>query len=132
MSLFSNLIGKPRQFVSRDSFESNFSRQSAMTPQTLTELRKHGVSPEKMLRLEFFFYTNSVPKAAALTAALSKLKYQVDHRAAASDKRLQVVTGWTTAFEMQDSTVLAWTQSMCKVGFEHDCEFDGWGTNPQQ
>jgi hypothetical protein len=28
--------------------------------------------------------------------------------------------------------VLDWTSRMCDVGREHDCEFDGWGTNPKQ
>ena len=28
--------------------------------------------------------------------------------------------------------VVAWTEQMCRLGREHDCEFDGWGTNPRQ
>jgi hypothetical protein len=29
---------------------------------------------------------------------------------------------------MDLASVLNWTETMCRVGFEHDCEFDGWGT----
>jgi hypothetical protein len=34
--------------------------------------------------------------------------------------------------KMDEQTVLEWTGHMCGVGQQHDCEFDGWGTNPQQ
>jgi len=29
---------------------------------------------------------------------------------------------------MDDQTVLDWTGQMCDLSFQHDCEFDGWGT----
>ena len=29
---------------------------------------------------------------------------------------------------MDRANLLEWTEMMCRVGFEHDCEFDGWGT----
>jgi hypothetical protein len=33
---------------------------------------------------------------------------------------------------MTDDAVVTWTQSMCRLGNEHDCDFDGWGTHPSQ
>jgi hypothetical protein len=129
LDLFS---GNPKKFVSRESFETNLANQLAMTPQTLAQLRKYNVTPEKKRQLEFFFYTNATSKAAALAEALNRMQYEVEHRPSASDKRLQVITGWSVAIPMQDNLVLDWSKEMCAVGFEHDCEFDGWGTNAEQ
>jgi hypothetical protein len=47
---------------------------------------------------------------------------------AARDKRLFLVNGWSTAVVMDLPSVLGWTETMCRAGFEHDAEFDGWGT----
>ena len=103
-----------------------------MTPQTLQQLRKHGVTDDSRLALEFFFYTDTETKAAALAKALSTKGYSVKHRPSASDDKTRVITGWTTKMHMDEQTVVIWTRRMCKLGFDHDCDFDGWGTNPNQ
>ena len=48
------------------------------------------------------------------------------------DKKIQIVTGWSTPLSMATAAVVEWTENMCNVGYKHDCEFDGWGTNPEQ
>lgn len=132
MGLFEIFSGKPKQFVTPEAFQKNVANQSAMTPQTVAQLRGLNVTPATNLRLEFFFYTNTPAKAVALATVLSGMQYDVEHGPSASDKKLQVITGWTDKMPMHDATVLAWTKEMCQIGFEHDCEFDGWGTNPNQ
>ena len=132
MGLFEIFSRKPKQFVTLEAFQKNVANQSAMTPQTVAQLRKLDVTPETELTLEFFFYTNAPDKAVALTNVLASKQYQVEHGPSASDKKLQVITGWTNKMRMHDANVLSWTKEMCQVGFEHDCEFDGWGTNPNQ
>jgi regulator of RNase E activity RraB len=112
--------------------ESNRQKQLAMTPKTVEQLRTHGVTSETNLKLEFFFYTDTADKADALKKALSELKYEVEQGLAAADKTLRVITGWSTAMQMKDEIVVAWTEQMCRIGFSHDCDFDGWGTNPEQ
>jgi hypothetical protein len=82
--------------------------------------------------LEVFFYTDTEAKAQDLAKALKALGYEIEFRAPAGDSRQFVVTGWTTPIRMTDSSVVAWTERMCRLGYEHDCEFDGWGTNPKQ
>ena len=69
---------------------------------------------------------------AALAQKLAGLGYAGSHDHSASDQKQFVITGWTTQISMDDQTVLDWTGSMCDLGHEHDCEFDGWGTNPKQ
>ncbi len=103
-----------------------------MAPETLQQLRALGVTPERKLRLEYFFYTDTPAKAESLGAALSGKKYLVKCGTSASNESLQVVTGWTLAMPMEDAGLSAWIEEMCQLGFTHDCEFDGWSTTPEQ
>ena len=43
------------------------------------------------------------------------------------DVRFSVI-GLTTPVRMDETTVVQWAEDMCRTGFAHDCEFDGWGT----
>ena len=122
---------QPNRFVSKEEFETNLERQLAMTPLTLQQLRTYNVTPEKRRRLEFFFYTNTVEKAVALSAELKNKDYEVDHRPSASNAKVQLITGWTAEIAMSDTAVSDWTREMCTLGFKHDCDFDGWGTNAE-
>ena len=103
-----------------------------MTPQTVSQLRKHDVTEESLLKLEYFFYTNTKEKAEGLAQKLADTGYTGSYDNSASDKKQFVVTGWTSRMKMDDQTVLDWTGRMCDAGQEHDCEFDGWGTHPKQ
>ena len=40
-----------------------------MSPQTIAELRKHGLSSSAALKLEFFFYTDAEQKAQQLAGS---------------------------------------------------------------
>jgi len=119
-------------FVSEQAFRENLARQTAMSPQTVAELRKLGVTESAKLRLEFFFYASVEANAQQLATALRDLGYQVEAKVAAGDSRLFVVTGWTSPIGMDDESVIQWTEKMVRLGYAHDSEFDGWGTNPQQ
>jgi len=103
-----------------------------MTPQTLMRLYESKLSENSKLRLEYFFYTNSEEKAASLHQALIKRGYSGSYGYSASTNSIYIVTGWTVPIMMSRNTVIAWTETMCRIGFEHDAEFDGWGTNPEQ
>jgi len=104
-------------------------RSMQMNAKVLEQLNIHGVTDNSELELEFFFYTNKEDNASNLAIELNKLNYQinlVDH--SASDKNQWVVIGWTTKMKMDLQTVTKWTNQMCKLGYENDCDFDGWGT----
>jgi hypothetical protein len=129
LSLFGKTAGR---YVSESAFSENRTKQTVMAPQTMTQLRKYGVTDETELKLEFFFYTNTEAKASELADALKKKGYAVERKPAARDKALQVITGWTAKMKMTDAIVIGWTREMCELGYASDCEFDGWGTNPKQ
>ena len=112
--------------------QANLENQLKMTPMTLSQLADLGVTPDRKLKLEFFFYTNAEAKARALQKYLLSLGYEVETDVSASDRKQRVITGWTVPMSMSVDVVAAWTRQMCDKGLEHDCEFDGWGTTPEQ
>jgi len=134
MGLFDFLKQKSNggQYVSEIAFNNNRDKQIKMAPQTLEELRKINVAADMELKLEYFFYTNSEEKAIQLATELKKLNYQVDHHLAADSKKEYVITGWTTKMKMAESVVVEWAKQMCDLGYKFDCDFDGWGTSPDQ
>ena len=70
-------------------------------------------------------------KALSLVNALRAFRYKVESKQSEEDSHLQIVTGWTTPIKMTDSDVVTWTKKMCHLGYECDCDFDGWGTYPK-
>lgn len=135
MGFFSGLFGgqaSADQFQTEAQFKENVVRRTTMTPQVLARLYEHGVTEETELKLEYFFYTNSEDKAASLHKALVNLGYSGTYGQSASDDSIYIVTGWTTPIRMDRGSAVTWTESMCRIGFDHDAEFDGWGTNTKQ
>lgn len=133
MGFLANLFGRgERRYHTRGACEANVANQARMAPQTVAQLRQLGVTATTQLELEVFFYTDAEPKAAGLDAALARLGYRVRSGPSASGEGRFLVTGWTTRMRMDEAVVVGWTRQMCELGYEHDCEFDGWGTNPDQ
>ena len=120
------------RYHSAADHEQNLTAQVNMTPQTIEQLRRIGVGAGAELRLEFFFYTDTEEKAASLATALNALGYDAASDYAAIADGTFVVTGWTTKLKMDTAIVVKWTGEMCSLGYSHDAEFDGWGTNPNQ
>lgn len=120
------------RFLSEQSFRENLTKQKTMSPQTVQQLRGYGVTDETTLKLEFFFYTNTQSKANSLAGAIRDLGSEVETGPSAGDDKLLLITGWTAPIQIQNAFVVAWTERMVRLGYEHDCDFDGWGTNPEQ
>ena len=135
MGLLSGLFGgqaSADQYHSETQFKENLTRQVSMTPQTLAQLYEHGISEDSELKLEYFFFTDSEDKAASLHESLAGMGYSGEYGQSASDDAIYIVTGWTVPIKMDKESAVEWTAAMCKLGFDHDAEFDGWGTNPEQ
>ncbi|MBT3201356.1 MAG: hypothetical protein HN350_15755 [Phycisphaerales bacterium] len=119
------------RFVSEKGFQENLYKQSVMSPMTLEQLRQYDVTDDTVLKLEFFFYSNSEENAARLTEELKALGYDAEY-GPSQDDGVMIISGWTTGMAMSEAVVVEWTQMMCRRGYDHDCELDGWGTNPKQ
>lgn len=137
MGLFSLLFGCKEgdngsngnsRYVTEQSFHENLAKQTAMSLQVVERLREYGVTDDAKLKLEFFFYTDTERKAQALAGALRNLGYKVEAGPSAGDDKVLLVTGWTVPIKMDDSSVVAWDERMIRLGYNHDCEFDGWDT----
>lgn len=130
--LFATKQNQDKKFVTENSYKQNKENQVKMAPQTLKQLRDMGVSETDELKLEYFFYTDNIDKAKNLANEIEKLKYTVNYGKSAGDKKLFVITGWTIKMAMADTIVINWTKQMCDLGYKFDCDFDGWGTEPDQ
>ncbi len=123
---------KSERFVTQEAFEKILANQTGMVPQTVAELHRIGVSPGAALRLEYFFYAKSKASGEALKAELQGKGYTSECRSSADGSKLFYITGWSTPIVMSEEPVVGWTAEMCRLGFAHDVEFDGWGTTPEQ
>jgi hypothetical protein len=135
MGLLSLLFGcNPTngRYISEPKFKEIMTKQTAWTPETLKQLNKLGVKDDTQLKLEYFFYTNTIEKASALAKVMEKRGYSVVYEPSAHDKKIYVITGWTGKMSMNEATVIEWTRQMCQIGYDNDCEFDGWDTTPEQ
>ncbi len=102
-------------------FEANLARQASMTRQGLAQLREY---EGRELRLEFFFYTNNSANAEVLNSKLLKLGYESRSAESVSEPVLFVTSGWTTPMRMNEPTVISWIETMCRLGYANNAEFD--------
>lgn len=123
---------KPKRFWDEKAHRANLARQAGDVPQILEQLAKLGVAPDRDLKLEYYFYTNTAQKADGLGGALRQKGYSVDVHPSRAGRRQHVVTGWSTPITMSTDIVSEWSRQMCELGFAHDAEFDGWGTSLEQ
>ena len=130
--MFNFFNKKPKIFIDEEKHLANLDRQLIMTPQTVKQLRQHGVDEVKTMKLEYFFYTNTIEKAKALNEVLNTMGYSSEYGESAGDKKLFIVNGWTAPIQMSHNDLVEWTGEMCVVGHRADCEFDGWGTRLDQ
>ncbi|MEP7127263.1 MAG: ribonuclease E inhibitor RraB [Chitinophagales bacterium] len=121
-----------RKYVTEQQLKKNTAMHMQLAPLTMENLRLIDDTAHEELKLEFFFYTNTSEKAEKFAAELVKLNYEVDHGKAGGVKKLFIITGWTTKMKMEDSVVTNWTKEMCELGHQFECDFDGWGTTPNQ
>ncbi|MFL5742794.1 MAG: ribonuclease E inhibitor RraB [Flavisolibacter sp.] len=121
-----------KQFVTEQAFKINLTKQMQMTPQTMGQLGKMNVSPDKELKLEYFFYTNTADKARLFAKEMGKLNYEVKFGQSAGKDKNFLITSWTTKMKMEENVVAGWTKQMCELGYRFDCDFDGWRTSPNQ
>lgn len=133
MGLFNFLKASNNRYISENEYIDNVTKQKQMNTKTLLQLSKYGINDSSELELEFFFYTNEQTKANNLAIELKKLNYKIYFiYPSEAEKKLWVISGWTNKIKMDLQNVINWTTQMCKLGFDNDCDFDGWGTNPDQ
>ncbi len=129
---YGNAKNKNGKFVSEGELRGNRKMQVKMTGSVLEQLRNMHIGPADELKLEYFFYTNTADKAKQMAIEIGKLGYTVQHGKVEDPKDLFIVTGWTNELIMSNQVVEQWVRYMCEFGYKYDCQFDGWGTSPNQ
>lgn len=117
---------KKKQFVSENDFITNQDKQFRLSIESLVSLRDSLVEEEDELKIDYFFYTDTLEKSQKLEKEIQKLGYIVNHGIALHDKSLFVISGRTTEIKMMHETLRGWIGAMCDLGYKHDCIFDTW------
>lgn len=112
------------RYVTESAFNNNLQKQLRKSAQAIYQYREINASEEKELKLEYFFYTNKSENAEALTKEIRKLNYSVNRSIYDEEKKVFVVTGWTTKMKITDEVIKKWPKQMCQLGYQFDCEFD--------
>lgn len=120
-----------KQFVSEIDFIANRAKQSHAAIENLVSLRDLAVEEEDELRIDYFFYTDTLEKSQVLTKEIQKLDYIVHSDVASHDKNLFVIRGRTTQMKMMHEILRRWVTEMCELGYKHDCNFDSWQIIPE-
>lgn len=124
--------GKPEKFISEQQHKDNLSSQLSTSPEIVEQLRAYGIKEDRSVKLEYFFFTNTSEKAGALSSELSRMSYNTEVQGSSNDKKNRIIAGATVPVLMATEKILEWTETMCNIGYKHDCAFDGWGINPEQ
>ena len=128
MDLRSLFDRRPKRFWEETDYHRTLAEQLKMGPLSLERLADLSVGTEDQFKLEFFFQTDVRRKALKLAGDLEELGCQVELEPSAAAEALTVITGRTPPLTMTSAIIQAWTQRMCRLGFERDCRFDGWGS----
>jgi len=115
------------RFVTAAKHTKNVAAHAKMVPHALEQLRAHGIGAKEVRQLEFFFATNSKPKASALAEMLQVHEYAVT---VVRDGAKFMVAGLTTPIPMSKRALSDWSRDMVALGFELDSLFDGWNLMP--
>lgn len=121
----------PKRFLSEEEHRENTRVQLEHVPITLGELKAHGVTDNSALQLEYFFFTDSPLKATGLMIELKERGYEIEHGRSDESEDVYIITGWTDKLPMSEASIVQWCNEMCELGYQFDCEFDGWGTYPE-
>lgn len=122
------IFSRYKKYVAEEAFETNLANQPRNSRAVLAQLRQLNVTDQSTCELEFFFYTDKEEKAADLNAALMAMGYSSAYELSTYKRKQFIITGSTGKIEMSAESVSSWAEAMCRVGYKHDCEFDGWGT----
>lgn len=128
MGLFN--IFKSKNYISEKKLNEIIKQHSNTNPQTIYQLSLYGVKDTTELKIEFFFNSDTKEKLVKLESELLKKNYSKTKIEKIDN--IWSLNGWTTKLNMTQKNINIWTTEMCKIGFNFDCEFDGWGTNPNQ
>ena len=116
-----------RLFVTRADYEAQRIGEVTASLEHLAELRASGLDVGQARRLDYTFYTNHLAKAEAIAQRLARRGYDATVSTTHNwSKNTVLVYGLTTPLQMDDETIVRWTEGMCDLGFAEDAAFAIW------
>ena len=109
------------------AYEDNFEHQLRMLDVTWDAFKEHGVSEETELVLEFVYLAPNKESANSLNEALEN--YDSSMRSEGLLKKKWFVDGNSHPTTVSKDTLVQWLDFMVALGWEHGCEFDGFGAS---
>lgn len=117
---------KQKRLVSENDFTINQGRHFRLATESLVSLRDASVEEEDELKIDYYFYSDTLEKAENLEKEMQKLNYIVNHGLAPHNKNLFVISGRSKKVKMMHESLSKWVSEMCELGYKHDCNFDNW------
>jgi len=111
-------------FFTKDEYDTEI--RLDVNEDVLERLYNDGVNPIDELPIEFVFITDTNDKANKLKQSLL-LKYTTynDLRVEQTDVYWEV-HGITNVIKMDIDNINKWNEAMWDIGYNHDCQLDGW------
>lgn len=125
--IFISCQQKTDRFVSNERHDSSLVKLKEFNLRKLEGLKQYGVGDNSDLSIDFYFHTDDSMKAQHLANDLNNKNYHANpvHRSA-NNKSIWVLSANSSRVKMDIVSLTAWTDSICRIGFHHDCEFSGW------
>ena len=112
-------------------YEEILAKQLVMNRQTWEALKRHGVTAQSHLRLDFSY---NAPTREAADAMVALIREQTDYDVRVESSRSFLRRKWRVEGTTQKTAVSPeildqWVKWMVVAGKERVCDFDGWGTS---
>jgi hypothetical protein len=92
----------------------------------LDRIHNDGVSPNDALPIEFVFIADTEENAGKLKIQLALLYPMYQDSEIVETEDYWEVHGITNAIEMKIDKINEWNQLMWDLGYQYDCQLDGW------
>jgi regulator of RNase E activity RraB len=115
--------------LTEESYRLNLARQLAMNEKTWARLLELGITGETEVQLDFLYYASNEAAAALQAFLKDETDYEVDVHPETGSSGQWIISGRTQKTTISKEILDQWVEWMVAAGFEHQCEFDGWGTS---
>jgi len=120
-----------KQLVEMPGYEENLADMKIKTGSLVASMRQYKVEEEDELRLNCFFYTDKEQNMVDISSVLKDMEYPVQG-GKHSEKKPFLIATQSAYMKMDEATIMAWVEQMCKLAHQHGCVMEGWSVNPKQ
>jgi hypothetical protein len=111
-------------FFAKDVYDTEI--RLDVNEDVLERIYADGITSADKLKIEFVFITDTEEKAQKLKYYLSFHYTTYNDLEVAETEDLWEVRGITDPIEMHIDKINQWNEAMWDIGYDHDCQLDGW------